>query len=143
MAMLKLVLDTDVMVAAMRSPKGASSALLKAALHKEVVLVASVTLAIEYQSVCCRAEHELAAGFKSEEAEEFVRAAISLMEPITTYFLWRPQLNDPNDEMVLEAAVNGGANVLVTFNKRHFGIVSNRFGIETLTPAEAIKRIRL
>jgi putative PIN family toxin of toxin-antitoxin system len=140
--MLRLVLDTDVIVAAMHSPKGASSALLKAALHKKVILAASVTLIIEYQSVCCRAEHQPAAGFKTEEAEEFVRVAISLMEPIAIYFRWRPQLNDPNDEMVLEAAVNGRADVLVTFNKRHFGIMSNRFGIETLTPAEAIKRIR-
>jgi putative PIN family toxin of toxin-antitoxin system len=141
--MLKLILDTDVIVAAMRSPGGASSALLKAALYKEVVLVASVTLAIEYQSVCSRVEHVLAAGLTTHEAREFVQTAISLMEPITTYFLWRPQLNDPNDEMVLEAAVNGRANILVTFNKRHFGVVPNHFGIETLTPSETIKRVRL
>jgi putative PIN family toxin of toxin-antitoxin system len=141
--MLKLVLDTDVIVAAMRSPEGASSAILKAAVCKEVILVTSVALAIEYQAVCCRAEHVLAAGLNTHEAREFVQTAISLMEPITTYFLWRPQLNDPNDEMVLEAAVNGGVSVLVTFNKRHFGTVSNRFGIETLTPAEAIKRMKL
>ena len=141
--MLKLGLDTDVIVAAMRSPEGASSALLKAALDKKVLLVASVTLAIEYQAVCSRAEHVLAAGLTTDEARVFVQTAISLMEPIVTYFLWRPQLNDPNDEMVLEAAVNGGARVLVTFNKRHFGIVPSHFGIETLTPAETIKRIRL
>lgn len=140
--MLKLVLDTDVIVAAMRSPEGASSAILKAAVHQEVVLAGSVTLAIEYQAVCCRAEHVLAVGLKTSQAREFVQTVISLMEPVTTYFLWRPQLNDPNDEMVLEAAVNGGANVLVTFNKRHFGIVPNHFGIEALTPAEVIRRVR-
>jgi predicted nucleic acid-binding protein len=136
-------LDTDVVVAALRSPKGASSALLKAALCEEVVLVASVALAIEYEAVCCRSEHVLAAGFKIQEARGFVEATISLMKPTMIYFLWRSLLNDPNDDMVLEAAVNGGASVLVTFNKRHFGIVSSRFGIETLAPAEAIKRIRL
>jgi putative PIN family toxin of toxin-antitoxin system len=140
--MLKLVVDTDVIVAAMRSPEGASSILLNAAGRQEVVLVGSATLAIEYQVVCCRAEHVIAAGLKANQAMEFVQTVISLMEPVTTYFLWRPQLNDPNDEMVLEAAVNGGADALVTFNKRHFGTAPNRFGIETLTPAEVIKRIK-
>jgi predicted nucleic acid-binding protein len=65
------------------------------------------------------------------------------MEPVITYFLWRPQLNDPNDEMVLEAAVNGSANALITFNKRHFGTIPSNFGVETLTPAEIMRRIRL
>lgn len=141
--MLRLVLDTDVIVAAMRSPEGASSAILKAAAHKRIILLASVTLAIEYQAVCTRAEHVLAAGLKTSEAREFVQTVISLMEPVVTYFLWRPQLNDPNDEMVLEAAANGRADALVTFNHRHFGSSPGRFGIETLMPAEIMRRIRL
>lgn len=141
--MIRVVLDTDVIVAAMRSPEGASSALLKVAANKQVLLLASVTLAIEYQAVCTRAEHILAAGIKANEAWEFVQTVISLTEPVITHFLWRPQLNDPNDEMVLEAAVNGGANALITFNKRHFGTIPSKFGIETLTPGEIIRRIRL
>ncbi len=141
--MIRLVLDTDVVVAAMRSPEGASSALLKAAANKQVLLLVSVTLAIEYQAVCTRAEHILVTGLKANEAWEFVQAVISLMEPVITYFLWRPQLNDPNDEMVLEAAVNGRANALITFNKRHFGTIPSTFGVETLTPAEIMRRIRL
>lgn len=103
--------------------------------------MASVSLAIEYQAVCCcRAEHILAAGLKAQEVVQFVDTVITLTEPITTCFLWRPQLNDPNDEMVLEAAVNGRADALVTFNTRHFGKAPERFGIETLLPSEAIKK---
>jgi hypothetical protein len=54
----------------------------------------------------------------------------------------RPQLRDPGDEMVLEAAVNGRANILVTFNVRDFGAVPARFGIRVMVPREAIERIR-
>ena len=74
--------------------------------------------------------------------EIFVTAVIALAEPGETHLLWRPQLRDPNDEMVLEAAVNGRADALVTFNQRDFGTVPKRFGVELLLPREAIGRIR-
>ncbi len=65
-----------------------------------------------------------------------------MVEPVETHYMWRPQRRDPADELVLEAAVNGQAAALVTFNRRDFGAVPARFGIEMLTPAEAIRRIR-
>ena len=61
---------------------------------------------------------------------------------VKTHFLWRPQLRDTGDEMVLEAAVNGHADALVTFNVRDFGVVPSRFGIEVLLPREAIGRVK-
>ena len=139
--MLKLVLDTDVIVAAMRSPAGASSAILQAVVRKKVVVAASVALAMEYQAVCGRAEHVLASGLSEQEARVYVQTVISLMEPIHTYFFWRPQLHDPNDEMVLEAAVNGNVAALVTFNKKHYGMVPSRFGLAVWSPSEAIRSI--
>ena len=66
----------------------------------------------------------------------------TLIEPIKTYYLWRPTLRDPNDEMVLETAVNGRANAIVTFNLRDYGAVPGKFNIEVLTPAIAIRRVR-
>ena len=65
-----------------------------------------------------------------------------MAEPVVTHFLWRPQLRDPNDEMVLEVAINGRADILVTFNLRDFGTVPSRFGLEVLLPREVIRRIR-
>jgi predicted nucleic acid-binding protein len=65
-----------------------------------------------------------------------------MVEPIETHYMWRPQLRDPADEFVLEAAVNGQAAAIVTFNRRDFGNVPATFGIDVLTPAEAIRRIR-
>lgn len=58
------------------------------------------------------------------------------------YFRWRPQLRDPGDEMVLEAAVNGRAQAIVTFNRRHYESVREQFGIEILNPGETLRRIR-
>jgi len=72
----------------------------------------------------------------------FLDAVLAIAESVKAHFLWRPQLRDPGDEMVLETAVNGRADALVTFNVRDFGSVPERFGIEVLIPREAIKRIR-
>ena len=139
---MKVVLDTDVIVAAMRSPDGASAEILRQAHQGKVTLLLSVPLAVEYEAICSGAEHRLAAGLSEREMEIFLDAVIAMAEPVKTYFLWRPQLRDPNDEMVLEAAVNGQADLLVTFNMRDFGLVPSRFGIEVMIPRDAIERIR-
>ena len=139
---VRLVLDTDVMVAAMRSPGGASAAILMAARRGRTTVLMTVPLALEYEAVCRRAEHRVAAGLSDRQVAAFLNAAIALAEPVETHFLWRPQLRDPADEMVLEAAVNGRADALVTFNTRDFGTAPARFGVEVLLPREAIARIR-
>ncbi len=58
-----------------------------------------------------------------------------------TRFLWRPQLHDPADKMVLDAAINGAADALVTFNRQDFGQVPGRFGIALLLPQEALRKL--
>ncbi len=136
------MLDTNVVIAAMRSPVGASAELLRMARRSEVTLLANVALALEYEATCKLAEHCLAAGLDVHEAGVFVDAVLAMAEPVETHFMWRPQLRDPADELVLEAAVNGQAAAIVTFNRRDFGAVPARFGINVLTPAEAIRRIR-
>ena len=60
--------------------------------------------------------------------------------PVQTRFLWRPQLSDPADEMVLESAINGYADALITFNRRDFGEAPGRFGIALLSPRQALRR---
>lgn len=136
------MLDTNVVVAAMRSPGGASAELLRACRRSEVTLVANVALALEYEAVCRRPEHGKAADLTEEYVRVFIDAVIAMMDPAPTWFLWRPQLRDPGDELVLEAAVNGGVDALVTFNRRDFEPAPARFGVPVLTPAEAIGRLR-
>jgi putative PIN family toxin of toxin-antitoxin system len=138
---MKVVLDTNVIVAAMRSPSGASAALLRAARRGELSMVANVALALEYEATCSRAEHVLASGLTQAQVDIFLDAVVALAEPVETHFLWRPVLRDPGDEMVLEAAANGRAAAIVTFNLRDFGAVSQQFGIEVLSPIATLRRI--
>jgi predicted nucleic acid-binding protein len=138
---MRWVLDTDVVVAAMQSPAGASAAILGAALDRHVVLLANVALALEYEAVCLRAEHLQAAGLTGSQAGQFVDGVLALVTPVASHFVWRPQLRDPADEMVLEAAVNGGAQAIVSFNHRGFGAAPERFGIPVLLPRDALRSL--
>ena len=135
-------MDTDAVVAAMRSPAGASAAIIRAVRQRQATLLLSVPLAMEYEAVCRRSEHREESGLSGQQVEIFLDAIIAMGEPVRTHFLWRPQLRDPNDEMVLEAAVNGRADVLVTFNVRDYGTTPAQFGVEVLLPREAIARIK-
>lgn len=139
---MNLVLDTDVVVAAMRSPSGASAALLIEAVNGRVTLFANVALMIEYEAVCLREEHILASGLKQTQVGVFIDAVAAMVSPVETHFLWRPQLRDPGDEMVLEAAVNGHARAIVTFNQRDFGPAPARFGIDVLLPRDALAKVK-
>ncbi len=66
-------------------------------------------------------------------------AATAVSEPVRLAFLWRPAARDPDDDMVLETAANGRADAIVTFNKRDFVTVAERFGVRVLSPGEAVK----
>lgn len=138
---MRYVLDTDVVVAAMRSPRGASAAILLAAIEERVTLLASVALAIEYEATCGLAEHRLASGLSARRVGMFLDGILALAEPVESHFLWRPRLRDPADEMVLEVAANGAAAAIVTFNLRDYGDVPNAFGVAVLRPGEALRRI--
>ncbi len=140
---MKLVIDTNVIVAAMRSPTGASAALLVQLLEGRAQMLASVALVLEYESSCMRAEHRLAAEASAEDVQNLLNAMIDVILPVEVHYQWRPQLSDAGDEMVLEAAVNGQANAIVTFNRRDYSDAPARFGIEVLTPSETLRRLKI
>ena len=138
---MRYVLDTNVLVAALRSQKGASRKLLMCVLDGDIAVCASVPLMVEYEAVLTRPEHLAATGLSVEDTNAILDAFTAIAEPVRFRFVWRPQLGDPADEMVLETAVNGGADRLVTFNIRHLMAAAGRFGIVTMTPPEAWKEI--
>ena len=138
---MRAILDTAVMVAAIRSDAGASRRLLVAGLERRLTLAVSVPLMIEYQAVMTRPEHLAASRLSALDVEVLLDAVAAVAEPVHLAFLWRPAVADPDDDMVLEAAVNGRANAIVTFNVRDFGKAAEGFGIEVLVPGEALRRL--
>ena len=138
---MRLVLDTTVVVAAMRSPQGASAELLRRIHHGRATMLLSVALALEYEAICMLAEHRLPAGLNEIDASIYVDGLIAMAEPIQAHFRWRPQLRDPGDELVLEAAVNGRAFAIVTFNEKDLRQAEQGFGIAVIRPGEALKFI--
>ena len=138
---MRVVLDTNVLVAARRSRGGASNALLRAADARAFVMIASVPLFFEYEAVLTRPEQLAVLGLTERRVAEFLDHLAGIIEPVSLSYLWRPQLVDVGDEMVLETAINGRADTIVTFNIRHFG-PALRFGISLLRPEEALRSLR-
>jgi predicted nucleic acid-binding protein len=137
----RTVLDTDVFVAAVRSDRGASRVLLTAALEQRYPVLASVPLMLQYESVLTRSEHLAAAGISTADVEVLLDAIALIVEPIRISYLWRPMLSDPGDDLVLETAVNGQTDVLVAFNRRDFEPATDRFGLEVMKLADAVRRL--
>jgi putative PIN family toxin of toxin-antitoxin system len=139
---LRYVLGTDVMVAALRSDQGASRQLLLAALNKHFDLLLSVPLILEYEAVLTRPEHLTASGLSSKEVGRLLDDLATVSEPVKITFRWRSNLPDPDDDMVLETAVNGHADAIVTFNMRHFEPASKSFDCAVLLPKDALQQMR-
>ncbi len=141
MVRVRIVLDTDVLVAAVRSDAGASRRLLAGALDKQYALLVSVPLLVEYEAVLTRPEHLTAAGLSAGDVQALLDAIAVVAQPVRLFYLWRPILSDPRDDMVMETAVNGQADLLVTFNLRHFKEPARTFALQVLRPADALCRL--
>lgn len=137
---MNYVLDTNVLVAGVRSPRGASAEILRRVLIKQMHVVCSVPLFLEYEAVLLRPEQLLAAGVKPNEILNLLDVLAGVVQRVEIQFLWRPQLRDPNDDLVLEVAVNGqglGQEVnILTFNQRDFLPQALKFGVAVLTPQQ-------
>lgn len=139
---MRLVLDTAVMVAATRSDRGASRQLVLAALNRRFELLLSVPLALEYEEVLKRAEQIEASRGTVQEVDKLMGALIAVATPVYRSFFWRPLLRDADDDMVLETALSGNADLLVTWNLRDFQLAASGLGIGVVTPRDALKQIR-
>jgi putative PIN family toxin of toxin-antitoxin system len=133
---MRVVLDTDVLIAAVRSRRGAGRAWLRAVLRHEATLLLSVPLALQYEAVLSREEHLGASGASLDQMLRLVDALCAVCDPVEIPFLWRPMLRDPDDEMVLEVAVHGGADFLLSFNERDF-VGTERLGVTVRRPGPA------
>jgi putative PIN family toxin of toxin-antitoxin system len=132
------VLDTDVLVAAFRSDTGASRQVLEAARAHRFDLLLSVPLMLEYESVLTRPEHLAASGASREDVSAVLDELASVGKRVELLIRTRPMLLDPNDEMVLETAINGRADAIVTFNERDFRPAAARFRCSVVRPGKVV-----
>jgi putative PIN family toxin of toxin-antitoxin system len=135
--MYSVVLDTNVVIAALRSRRGASFAILRGVGQTWVPLI-SVPLILEYEAVGKRQAELLK--IPETTVDSIVRAFCFFGRETDIHFRLRPFLPDPSDEFLLELAVAGRADAIVTHNVRHF-VGVERFGIQVLTPREFLKTI--
>jgi putative PIN family toxin of toxin-antitoxin system len=138
----RIVLDTSVVVAGLHTRWGAGNAVLRLVARGRVALLATPPLFLEYEDVLKRAEHRIAHGLSLDEIDGFVAELAALIHPVDVHFQWRPQARDPNDEMVLEAAINGHADALVTYNVADFQIAAERFRIPVMRPTDLLKKVK-
>jgi putative PIN family toxin of toxin-antitoxin system len=137
--MVRVVLDTNVIVAGLRSRRGASFELLSRAAQTRLRPLLTIGLFLEYEAVLNRPEQVEHHGFDKSQIGRFLTEFAAMSEPVDVYFLWRPQLDDPSDELVLEAAINGRCDFLITYNVRDFARAAVRFGVQIKTPSEFLR----
>jgi putative PIN family toxin of toxin-antitoxin system len=132
----RIVIDTSVIIAGLRSALGASYQILQRLGRVEFIVSISVPLILEYESVAKRQAREL--GLTFEDIDDVLDYVCSIAEPREIFYLWRPFLSDPRDDLVLELAVEANANFIVTHNLRDFAGVEH-FGVEALSPGEFLR----
>ena len=138
----RVVLDTSVVATAFRSRNGASHLLLEYVADRVLVPLVTPALFLQYDDVLKRPEQLRASGLTLGDVDRRLAALASLAEPVTVHYLWRPLLPDSGDELVFEAAINGRADALVTYDMRHFATVATRFGLRVARPIEVLKEMR-
>lgn len=134
----RVILDTNVILAAMRSQTGASHRLLLLIGHPRWQSVVTPAVMYEYEAVARRPGN--VPGLSSQEITNVLDLLYHQSHRQMVWFSWRPLSSDPGDEAILEAAIAGGCDFVVSFNERHLR-AAREFGIEVLKPAELLKLI--
>lgn len=137
---MRLVLDTNIIVAAFRSRNGASNVLLRFADRGGVTPLCSTALFLEYEAVLGREETRQATGHRLADVASVMSALAAIAEGVDISFRTRPMLADVADEMVLEAALNGQADAIVTHNIKDFRPATG-LGVTVVTPGEIVGRL--
>jgi putative PIN family toxin of toxin-antitoxin system len=137
---LRVVVDTSVLVAATRSRLGASFALVSSIPAAEFQPCLSVGLYAEWQEVLTRTEN-LPPGRSPEDALGFLRYLAGQSHLQEIHFLWRPFLRDADDDMVLELAFAAGCRYIITHNVTDFH-GSEQLGVTAITPRDFLNLIR-
>jgi len=136
MKRLEVVIDTNVLASALQSKRGASFKLLTLIGQNKFNINLSVPLILEYEDVAKRLIGRIA--LNEEDINDILNYICSVSNRREIFYLWRPFLKDPKDDMVLELAVTSNCDMIITYNKKDFKGVEEYFGIRLLTPKELL-----
>jgi len=136
---IQIVVDTNVFVTALRSKHGASYKLIQLIKKGIFQFNLSVPLALEYEAVAKRTIGEIT--LDENEVDNILDFVISKSNLWQIFYLWRPELNDPGDDMVLELAVTANCQYIVTYNVADFKPTKKKFGIIAITPKEFLQMV--
>lgn len=136
---MRVVIDTNVLVAALRSRSGASYLLIEEWRRGNIEAVATVALFLEYEAVLKRPENRRPAGVSEAEIDVLLDELSLVCVEVESRVKWRPQLRDADDEIVLDAALNGRAQAIVAFNQSDFLPAARSFGIDVISPIELLR----
>jgi putative PIN family toxin of toxin-antitoxin system len=135
---MRVVIDTSVIIAAWRSRDGASFAVVEALGRRRFEAAISVPLVFEYEAVLLR---QLREPMTEADVHDFLDFVCAVSHHQAIFYLWRPKLRDPNDEMLVELAVASRSSAIVTHNVSDFTGIEN-LGVDVLTPAAFLRRLR-
>ncbi len=135
---MKIVIDTNVLVAALKSRKGASFQIVSMLPERLYHPMLSVPLMLEYEDVLKRQIHKL----NANDIDAILNIFAKYSKHVKIYYLWRPFLQDAKDDMLLELALAGGAEAIITFNVNDFKQVKSHFGINIIKPRDLLQAIK-
>ncbi|WP_263385958.1 putative toxin-antitoxin system toxin component, PIN family [Granulicella arctica] len=139
---VRIVFDTSSLITALRSNRGAAAEVLRLVLSGDLMILMDYKIAAEYRDVALRPEHLAASRQTSRKILTLIEALEELAEPVQVSIKPRPLSSDPNDDMILDVAINGRADALVTQNAKHFKRPGNQYGILVLSPVELLTALR-
>jgi putative PIN family toxin of toxin-antitoxin system len=135
---MKVVIDTNVLVSALKSRRGASYRLISLLPTSNFSIAISVPLILEYEDVLKR--ESFSSKITKEDIDDFIDFLCHIGSRQSIFFLWRPFLPDPSDDLVLEVAVAGGCDAIIIYNKRHFRNIE-KFGLKAIDSKEFLTDI--
>ncbi len=138
MPVYQIVIDTNVWIAALRSKRGASHKLLSLIDSGKYAANISVPLVLEYEDAAKRLVGEIP--LTGRDIDDILDYICAVANHHKIYYLWRPFLGDPGDDMILELAVTAECDFIVTYNQSDFAGIE-QFGLITLTPKAFLKKI--
>jgi len=113
-----IVVDTNVLIAGLRSGGGASRSILRRCIEGRVQPLFGTALWLEYEDVLARQIHEL--DVDAADCQAVLAALAASGQWVSVYFGWRPNLRDESDNHLVELAIAGGAECIVTHNIKDF-----------------------